>query len=149
MKRFAGWMLSVLLLLCAAFPSFAQSEGWEVQDMKMEGASMSFVRCPVFSGNVFAPQVNALIQQEGRVQEYITLLSGIGEGSTGLNMDYALTPADASGPIVSLVFSAQGKMLTGRPSQVYYPMVIDLEAGEKVGAEARRRNLPGGWEGCC
>lgn len=136
MKRFAGWMLSVLLLLCAAFPSFAQSEGWEVQDMKMEGASMSFVRCPVFSGNVLAPQVNALIQQEGRVQEYITLLSGIGEGSTGLNMDYALTPADASGPIVSLVFSAQGKMLTGRPSQVYYPMVIDLEAGEKVGAEA-------------
>lgn len=113
-----------------------------------DGEAVSYVRYPLFvsDDDALAPaleKANRLIQKKARIPEYLQLLSTVQQqtGGTGLQMDYqwsALTSwKEGEGPqiydwYVSILFSAKGKMLSGRPSQVYYPMTIDLRTGEEV-----------------
>ena len=109
------------------------------------GAADSFVRYPDVGTMIEenAPVIEAInqaIQEKARIPEYLQLLSTIQEGSTGLRFDYEITcpcnpwdsPLMNDSRYLSLLFSAEGKMLQGRPSQVYYPMTFDLLTGEQV-----------------
>ena len=109
------------------------------------GAADSLVRYPDVGtmNEENKPAIEAIhqaIQEKARIPEYLQLLSTIQEGSTGLRFDYEITcpcnPWDAplmnDSRYLSLLFSAEGKMLQGRPSQVYYPMTFDLLTGELV-----------------
>ena len=134
MKQGCRWIAGVLCL-CLLFTGALAQEAEEilVSDFCVEGAADSYVRCPVLTipqDEELSAKVNQLIQTNACVSEYVHLISQITEGSTGLRMDYAMTDADR--PFVSIVFSVSGKMLTGRPSQKYYPMVIDMTTGEMI-----------------
>lgn len=109
-----------------------------------EGTSNSFVHYPQLitedSGYQAAvDHINQAIQEGANIPAYLQLLSTITDGSTGLRMDYEIGALYAGGdrlqlgnPYLSILFSAEGKMLRGRPSQVYYPMTFDLRTGESV-----------------
>lgn len=106
----------------------------------------SYVRYPVLEAldASYAPavdQINRAIQEKAHISSYIQLLSSLAPGGTGLQMDYSMGIAASAadgremridGWVLSLLFSAEGKMLTGRPSHVYYPMTFDLRTGEEI-----------------
>ena len=109
------------------------------------GDDRSYVRYPVFSTEDESlaegiDKANRLIREKARIPEYLQLLSTVGAGGVGLRMDYTLsafTVSDENGPAlydsyVSILFSAEGKMLSGRPSQVYYTVTVDLKTGEEI-----------------
>ncbi len=75
--------------------------------------------------------INAQIQQKANLSAYQNVMT-FGTGSTGLRVDYE---AVLQGDILSLVIIADGKMPVGRPSQVYYPMTIDVQTGEEIAFE--------------
>lgn len=115
------------------------------------GASGSSVSYPVLMAEenpealTLAAEINETIQETALIPEYLQLLSMIQEGSTGLFMDYRMscpytwkneTEDDYScSPYVSILLSAKGRMLTGRPSQIYYPITLDLKTGESIAFE--------------
>ena len=151
-KRMCALLLT-LALIGLGLPASAQTAEeaalGRIRTERMEetGASDSFVRYPLLSSSSAAQapvteQINEAIARHARIAEYLQALSMIGEGSVGLKMDYqqALPGDDPSpeGPVsryASFLFSAEGKMLAGRPSQVYYPMTFDLLTGEEVSFE--------------
>ncbi len=122
---------------------------WE--DKWEMGASGSSVCYPVLRAEdhpqavLLAEKINEAIQENARIPAYLQLLSTIQEGGTGLFMDYDMSCARArkaeaeegwtAAPYASILFSARGKMLSGRPSQVYYPMTLNLNTGESVAFE--------------
>ncbi|MCR4886074.1 MAG: hypothetical protein K5919_04080 [Clostridiales bacterium] len=106
-----------------------------------------FVRYPEFVSDdpALAPsleKINRAILEKARIQDYVNLLPAFQMGSVGLRMNYRLTMTgfvDAEAKniegfdrYVSILFSAEGKMLRGRPGQIYYPMTFDLLTGEEV-----------------
>lgn len=106
-----------------------------------------FVRYPEFVSDdpALAPsleKINRAILEKAHIQEYADLLPTFQMGSVGLRMDYRLTMAgfvdteakniEGFDRYVSILFSAEGKMLRGRPGQIYYPMTFDLLTGEEV-----------------
>lgn len=121
---------------------------WEVEtDADTSG---SFVYYPVLNAGespeaqALAEKINGYIQETAQIPAYLQLLSTLQAGGTGLKMDYDISASydwDETGenlkcaPYVSLVFSAKGKMLVGRPSQVYYPMTLNMKTGEPVAFE--------------
>ena len=130
---------------------FDRLPAWEalpvvLQDCQTEGAGGSYVRYPVlytedpaFQAGV--EKINQAIQEGASVPAYLQLLSTVTEGSAGLRMDYEIGALHGTGggtglslgsPYLSILFSAEGKMLRGRPSQVYYPMTFDLRTGDSV-----------------
>ncbi len=146
-------MLAALLLASVAIPAWAEDSAdtfpifyWN--EIEETGAADSFVRYPVLFvlDEEYAPiadAVNQAIQENARIPEYLSLLSTIQAGSTGLRFDYEMhceythyePLAHTWGLAIrylSLLFSAEGKMLQGRPSQVYYPMTFDLMTGDQV-----------------
>ncbi|MBR6186583.1 MAG: hypothetical protein IKQ41_10015 [Clostridia bacterium] len=160
MKHFAllsvSVLFAVLLLIPASFAvgeeaaalpiSVRREEAWgPVDDLNGKEAD-SYVFYPVFetADEALLPAIekmNAAIQEKARIPEYTRLVSTIAPGGTGLKMDYALgltrDYVDGNGPrisdwYVSILFSAEGKMLQGRPSHVYYPMTFDMRTGEEV-----------------
>lgn len=163
MKHFAqaglGLLLAVLLLLSASFAAGEESKALPISVRREEarGAvddmngeeSESYVFYPVFetADETLSPAVekmNASILEKARIPEYVQLLSTIAPGGTGLKMDYSLglKCGNAEGEdlgncdwYVSILFSAEGKMLQGRPSHVYYPMTFDMRTGEEVSFE--------------
>lgn len=114
-------------------------------DEKAEnGPSGGYVAFPVLisrespDAQALAEKINGYIQESAQIPAYLQLLSTLQEGSTALVMDYhasTLYAEDECAPYVSLVFSAKGKMLAGRPSQVYYPMTLNMKTGEPVAFE--------------
>ncbi|MBE5777544.1 MAG: hypothetical protein E7326_08615 [Clostridiales bacterium] len=136
MKRVILFIAGMLLMcmLCAAAYS---EEIVTASEMRMEGAEGSFVACPLLTvpeDETLSAAVNQLIQEKGRIAEYTAVLSQITEGSTGLTVSYTMT--DVQRPVVSLVFSANGKMPFGKPSQKYHPVVMDMETGAEVTADS-------------
>lgn len=147
-QRYAA-LLILTLLLAVSLPAPAEENAPALgtvtaQKETLRGASDSFVSYPVLASSdesqaAVIQRVNHAIRQKARIQEYSQLLSAIAEGSQGLRMDYSLAlpygNVELGWPAaryVSILFSAQGKMLSGRPSQVYYPMTFDLLTGEEV-----------------
>ncbi len=142
MKRFPAAAVAACLVL-SCLGCAAAEEGNEkrlnVIRMEMPGKGESRVAYPlaVFSdGDGRAALINADLFASARIGEYLALLSTLPESGTGLKMDYTLFPETEGGyaadGVVSVVLSAQGRMLEGRPSQVWYPMVYDLAACSRV-----------------
>ena len=136
-KKWRLALLAVMLFTMLALPAVCEEASVIVRVEEQYGASGSFVWYPVLSlssgeTSPVLERVNSAILEKARIPEYLRLLSGIREGSAGLRMDvqWALAP---SGSYLSILFSARGKMLSSRPSQVYYPMTFDLITGEEIG----------------
>ena len=157
-----AWLLFLCILLFALPAAHAEpaEAGWpklpityadqEEFAVNSDGTinADAFVRYPVFSAEeeAFAPaieKVNRAIEEKAHISAYLQLLATVSGGGAGLKMDYELnllssaelTPdfhVSCYGRYVSLLFSAEGKMLSGRPSQVSYPMTFDLLTGEEI-----------------
>lgn len=105
-----------------------------------------FVRYPELLSDdpAYAPaleKINQAILEKAHIREYEAMLPAFQMGSVGLRMDYVWSAANYQHPnegiriygrYLSILFSAQGKMLNGRPGQIYYPMTFDLLTGEEV-----------------
>ena len=116
---------------------FGEEPGGEtltVTRMESAGAGGSLVAYPLLTGSESASRISADVFSSARVGEYLALLNSLSGGGTGLQMDYTLIRDPAEG-MVSVVLSAKGRMLEGRPSQVWYPLVYHLEDGSRVTAE--------------
>ena len=127
--------LALCLLPWAALASEA-GIGWEAQETT--GPAGSFVRWPLFAAQDAAladtaEKINQAIQEQVRLQAYQALLATVSEGSTGVQVDYEMALGK---DYLSILFSAEGKMLAGRPGQVYYPMTFDLATGESIAFDA-------------
>ena len=105
-----------------------------------------FIRYPelVSDDPAYGPaleKINQAILEKAHIREYEAMLPAFQMGSMGLRMDYELGLSDdhAAGEgrkiydrYISILFSARGKMLSGRPGQIYYPMTFDLITGEEI-----------------
>ncbi len=156
LNAFTALTLAFLFLCFPVLSGLAESPADVLLDVHWEentenGSSGSFVSYPVLRGGespeaqALAAKINGYIQNAAQVPAYMQLLSTLQPGGTGLNMDYDLSIPyawDEAGenrkcaPYASLVFSAKGKMLVGRPSQAYYPMTLNMATGEPVAFEA-------------
>ena len=119
--------------------------GSEISPDQFEPEHGNYVMVPEFSSydeSLFPAmeKINQAIQEKARIPEYLQLLSTLTLGGAGLKMHCSvvlcMTVEDDAYVITdryaSILFSAEGKMLSGRPSQVYYPMTFDLLTGEEV-----------------
>ena len=149
----AALFLAFLLAFCPALSGNAEAPNDILADFFWEevwekGASGSSVCYPVLqaeenpNAQAMAAKINEAIQEKARIPAYLQLLSTIREGGTRLFMDYEMSAwanetdgHSICSPYVSILFSAQGKMLAGRPSQVYYPMTLNMTTGEPVAFE--------------
>ena len=154
-NAFTALALALLLFCFPAFSGLAESPADPLMDCFWEkktenGPAGSFVSYPVLIGGesseaqALAEKINGYMLETAQIPAYLQLLSTLQAGGTGLTMDYDMSNSyvlDETGeklkcaPYVSLVFSAKGKMLLGRPSQVYYPMTLNLKTGEPVAFE--------------
>ncbi len=98
----------------------------------IEGPAGSRISFPEFAGGEAAEKINGTIRADARLDEYIRLLASLSEGGTGLRIDHTVYPDPVSGPYVSVILSAKGRMLMGRPSQIWYAFVFDTATGERV-----------------
>ena len=119
--------LCILLLLCCG----AAAEELRYEMKTTDNGSGSFVSLPEFSG-AGAEKINETVRSGARVDEYLALLENIGAGGVGLRVKSEVWPADGGAPAVSVLVSAKGRMLEGRPSQVWYPFVFDAATGETL-----------------
>lgn len=143
-------LLPLLLCLLLTLLPAVQAETAAVlrrEEIVETGPADSSVSYPVFSGadeaaNEAADRINRAVQEQARIPDYLALLSSIMEGSAGLRMTYECSndsvwndaaKAYTLPSCISVLFSAKGKMLMGRPSQVYYPLTLDTLTGEQIG----------------
>ena len=135
-KRCLAAGLAAFLAVGAAAAAAEETGAGTLTVTRMEaaGAGESLVAYPLLTGSESASRISADIFASARIGEYLALLSTLSGGGTGLTVDYTMFPETAEGT-VSLVLSARGRMLEGRPSQVWYPLVYRLEDGSKVTAE--------------
>ena len=151
------FMLAGLLLFLSSFALGEEKEPLNIRvrtekaygpadDLNGGGEAESYVFYPVLETTdesllPLVSQINRKIQERAHIPEYVQLLSTLSFGGTGLQMDYQMGCLSAwteenggriYDSVFSFLFSARGKMLSGRPSQVYYPLTIDLLTGEEV-----------------
>ena len=143
-KRLSLFLPITALMLFFSLSSSAETDLSGVsliRDVMETGAAESQVHYPVFAcepgDHPLAPvidSINRRILEKAQIPAYLQMLPAITEGSTGLQVDYecAYPQWFPDAHYVSFLISAQGKMLSGRPSQVYYPMTFDLLTGEEV-----------------
>ena len=142
-NAFTALTLALLLLCFPVFSGLAESPADALSDCYWQecaenGPSGSYICYPALKveenpeAQALAEKINGYIQETAQIPAYLQLLSTLQPGGTGLTMDYDMSCSDL---YVSLVFSAKGKMLAGRPSQVYYPMTLNLKTGEPVAFE--------------
>lgn len=138
-----------LIVFCSICPAMAEETTpllLRMENATVTGASSSSVSYPVFSEedtstHGIADRINQIIQAEAHIPEYLQLLSTIQEGGAGLKVSYDFSnnerwnvEAERAEAVswLSLLFSAEGKMLYGRPSQIYYPITLNLRTGERA-----------------
>lgn len=138
-----------LIVFCSIFPAMAEETTplpLRMENATVTGASSSSVSYPVFSeesasAQGIADRMNQIIQAEAHIPEYLQLLPAIQDGGVGLKVTYefsnnerwnADTEREEAVSWLSLLFSAEGKMLYGRPSQIYYPITLNLRTGERA-----------------
>ena len=154
-NAFAALFLACLLAFIPVLNGLAESPADALSDCHWQewvenGPSGSYICYPALNGEespealALAEKINGYIQETAQIPAYLQLLSNLQAGGTGLVMDYDMTISHVwdkteekwkTAPYVSLVFSAKGKMLVGRPSQVYYPMTLNMATGEPVAYE--------------
>lgn len=140
-KILAPLCLALLLALLPA-AGFAQPEGeaLTLSIRRIDGPAESAICYPVVEAldAAYAPvaeKINARILEKARIEEYKRLLDTLAPGGAGLVITceaYASPDFSQGRGFLSIVLSAQGKMLSGRPSQAYYPMTFSLETGEEL-----------------
>ena len=157
-QKIAACLLIASFLFCVSISGYAenveaQSTTWVSiahEAYEMDGPEGSYVLYPVFFAvdpdsmekyeSSVADKINETVQEKAHIPEYVQLLSTVTAGGTGLQMDYSMgvvsewqNPYELSmGRYLSILFNVTGKMLMGRPSQVYYPFTFDLTTGEEV-----------------
>ena len=145
----AALFLACLLAFVPVLNGLAESPSDALSDCHWQewaenGPSGSYICYPALNAGespeaqALAEKINGYIQETAQIPAYLQLLSTLQAGGTGFTMDYDMSVpyvGDECTPYVSLVFSAKGKMLAGRPSQVYYPMTLNLKTGEPVAFE--------------
>ncbi len=138
MKHLLISLILVLALFLSPNAVAEQAPAVTLTILETTGAEGSFVRYPSLSGGdeAQAPileKISQAIRQTARIDEYLLLLQTVAPGGSGLQMtcEYALGDR-----YLSVLLSAEGKMLTGRPSQIYYPMTFDLTTGEQTPFDA-------------
>ena len=157
-QKITAWLLVASFLLFLPFSSFAdedqtQTTAWISVDHQMyeaDGPEGSYVLYPEFFAvnpnsmekyeSPVTDKINETLRTKAHIPEYLQLLSTVTAGSAGLQMRYSvgavsewINPYDLSvGRYLSILFDVTGKMLAGRPSQVYYPFTFDLATGEEV-----------------
>lgn len=149
-------ILCCFFLLWLCLGAAAISENGENQSLPItlsvqtvlapEGEGTSYVRYPLLTANdaAFAPaveKINRTMEDKAHIPDYLRLLSSLTPGGTGLRMDCSIglnivsqqeEQSEIKDWVFSVLLSAEGKMLSGRPSQVYYPMTFDLRTGEEI-----------------
>ena len=136
MRRLSCLLLVLLLaLMCSAA---AQTDDgaleWSVQETA--GPAGSYISYPLFTGGDAAVKINDTIRAGAFLDEYGQILAALSEGGTGLRIDCLVYPETVSGPWISVILSAKGRMLRGRPSQVWYAFIFDAATGEAVSPES-------------
>lgn len=83
-----------------------------------------------------ADRLNRYIYNTAHIGEYLQLLPSVQAGGTGLVVSYNQSKShqfyQGDQRIYSLLITATGKMLQGRPGTVYYPMVLDCNTGDPI-----------------
>lgn len=81
-------------------------------------------------------RINQAIEENARIPDYLRLLPTVQAGGSGLVVEYASVESPGlwlkGWGYLSLLVTARGKMLSGRPGTEYYPMVFRVETGERV-----------------
>lgn len=144
------FLLTLALLLSACCGAMANeaaaSPAFSLEYNEAEGIGESFVLYPAFGviGDTEPGAVdplNALLNEKAHIPAYLQLLSALQEGGADLQVRYDTSNAErwneanscwALPRFVSILISAQGKMLSGPPSQVYYPITVDVQTGKEV-----------------
>lgn len=134
MKKTILFLLPFLLFL--SFSALGEENAFRLESLMTEGSEGSFVICPVLTGGdeMICERVNEQIRELGSIDSFLSLLSGITPGSTGLKVNWESNCSrDLSCPrVLSLVIRAEGKMPKGRPGICFFPMTFDLASGERV-----------------
>lgn len=143
MKKILFVCLTAFLLAVFA-PAFADGQKAEIAALgdavlKQQGAEEYICYPVLLNAGPYTEAVNSRLLEKAKIQQYQNLRLR-GTGSTGLRVDYEAT---LQGDVLSLVFSAKGKMLSGPPGHVYYPMMFDLATGEEIPFSALFQDIDG------
>ena len=148
------WTAAFLVLCLIPLAGYAESTQETsrligIENKTETGPSDSYVSWPVFlaedGASPLADALNQLILDTAHIPSYLQMLPVLQEGGTGVRVTYKASSPEgrnaSADPYTlprycSMLFSAEGKMLSGRPSQVYYPLTVDTQTGETVPFEA-------------
>lgn len=99
----------------------------------VEGTEGSSVSYPLLTENsLAADSINRQVMAEAHIDEYTALLGRVTAGGTGLRVTCEAVCGDT---VYSVVITAEGKMLSGPPAKMIYPMTFDLATGERLPLE--------------
>lgn len=135
--KYAAYLMIALLLWMGGLAPAAGAEEVNAPSVYYleirEGAGNSRVCYPVLTANsISADRINRQIMEEARIEQYLMLLGSLSGNGTGLKMDCEV---NAGQRYLSVLLTAEGKMLSGPPGKAYYPMVFDMETGSRVQLE--------------
>ena len=122
------------LMPCATAQSLPKDAALPYTVFTVDGPEGSRVSYPMLTENsIAADAINRQVMEEARIDEYIALLGRLSAGGTGLKVTCAAAIGDT---VYSVLITAEGKMLSGPPAKVYYPMTFDRVSGERMPFDA-------------
>lgn len=136
MKRLSCLLLALLLALISHAGAQTGDGALEWSVIEAAGPAGSYISYPLFNGGEAAEKINDTIRAGAFLDEYVQMLATLSDGGTGLRIDSLVYPETISGPWVSVILSAKGRMLRGRPSQIWYAFIFDTATGETVPPES-------------
>ncbi len=130
MTRKEAWIFILVLMLLAAFGLANAEEAGISETQKQWENGESTICFPLLEGDTPAVErINQTMCEKTSIEAYKSLLNNLNFGGVGLNITYENALGEK---YYSVVISASGKMLQGRPGQKYYAMTFDLSTGEEV-----------------
>ena len=136
MKRLLCLLLALLLALISHAGARTGDESLEWSIVEAAGPAGSYISYPLFTGGDASEKINETIRAGAFLDEYGQILATLSDGGMGLRVDCLVYPETVSGPWVSVIMSAKGRMLRGRPSQIWYAFIFDTATGEAVSPES-------------
>lgn len=139
-KYFRVFLLAAAVITLSVLPSLSAARSEQTDGVQpyavftVEGPAGGMVSYPLLTENsLAADKINRQVMAEARIDEYIALLNRISENGTGLKVTCNAAIGDTA---YSVVITAEGKMLSGPPAKVYYPMTFDRRTGERLPLDA-------------
>ena len=128
-----GFAILLCLLTAFAVCGLAEHDAYVITEHRALGKGGSYVSWPeaALEDEAVSQRINAHLQENCHLQSYLSLLDSLGESGAGLTVKYEVFQPPME-DIVSFVVSAKGRMLSGRPSQVWYATSFDLKTGERL-----------------